>query len=219
MMERKEQLKQATDPALGARERLLIAAEYLMDGRPMDDISVEEICDTAKISQGSMYHFFPKKEMLIRELNERFLNFQRTYLVERQASYDWQSMGLEETVHTILSGYIDFHFEFENWTASIRQSRMRRHELRERVLATDRFGLSVVIELVNSAARREGLALPVLESEVLVFTVYSAIMQAFVDGERSTAAVPGVRRSQLAELLSRIALAAIRGLGRPINKD
>ena len=60
---------QANSPT---RERLLDAAEPLMLSKGFAATSVEEICEAAKLTKGSFFHYFKSKDQLGRELLKRF---------------------------------------------------------------------------------------------------------------------------------------------------
>lgn len=54
------------------KTRLLDAAERLMLAKGYAATTVEEICDAAKLTKGSFFHYFESKEALGKELLERF---------------------------------------------------------------------------------------------------------------------------------------------------
>ena len=54
------------------KQRLLNAAERLMLAKGFAATSVEEICDAAKLTKGSFFHYFDSKAQLGREVLERF---------------------------------------------------------------------------------------------------------------------------------------------------
>jgi TetR/AcrR family transcriptional repressor of nem operon len=55
-----------------SKARLLDAAERLMQAQGFSATSVEEICEAAKLTKGSFFHYFESKEQLGQELLERF---------------------------------------------------------------------------------------------------------------------------------------------------
>ncbi len=55
-----------------SKARLLDAAERLMLARGFEATTVDEICQAAKLTKGSFFHYFDSKEGLGRELLERF---------------------------------------------------------------------------------------------------------------------------------------------------
>jgi TetR/AcrR family transcriptional repressor of nem operon len=59
------------------REKLLDAAQELMLAKGYTATSVDEICETAKLTKGSFFHYFDGKEHLGRVLAERFYNSMR----------------------------------------------------------------------------------------------------------------------------------------------
>ncbi|MBI4342793.1 MAG: TetR/AcrR family transcriptional regulator [Candidatus Omnitrophica bacterium] len=54
------------------KERLLDAAERLMLAKGFAATSVEEICEAAKLTKGSFFHYFESKEQLGKAVLERF---------------------------------------------------------------------------------------------------------------------------------------------------
>ena len=54
------------------KERLLDAAERLMLAKGFVATTVDEICEAAKLTKGSFFHYFESKEELGKELLERF---------------------------------------------------------------------------------------------------------------------------------------------------
>jgi TetR/AcrR family transcriptional repressor of nem operon len=54
------------------KERLLDAAERLMLGKGFAATTVDDICEAAKLTKGSFFHYFASKDELGRQLLERF---------------------------------------------------------------------------------------------------------------------------------------------------
>lgn len=75
-------MKTITKPS--KKEALLDAAQNLMLEKGFVATSVDEICDAAKTTKGSFFHYFKSKEELGKELVEKFsqmiLNFMETAL-------------------------------------------------------------------------------------------------------------------------------------------
>ena len=55
-----------------SKARLLDAAERLMLAKGFEATTVDEICEAAKLTKGSFFHYFDSKERLGRETLERF---------------------------------------------------------------------------------------------------------------------------------------------------
>ncbi len=53
-------------------DRIVEAAELLIDGRPFDSVSIDDIINEADVSRSSFYARFPSKEALLPVLFERF---------------------------------------------------------------------------------------------------------------------------------------------------
>ncbi len=60
------------NPNSATKTRLLDAAERLMLARGFAATSVDDICAAAKLTKGSLFHYFESKEDLARTLLERF---------------------------------------------------------------------------------------------------------------------------------------------------
>lgn len=54
----------SSDSINQTRERIIQAAFELFHARSYDGVGVQEICDTAEVTKGSFYHFFPSKDDL-----------------------------------------------------------------------------------------------------------------------------------------------------------
>ena len=65
-----------------AKDRLLDAAERLMLAKGYAATTVDEICEAAKLTKGSFFHYFESKERLGRELLERFCAASQQRLLE-----------------------------------------------------------------------------------------------------------------------------------------
>jgi TetR/AcrR family transcriptional repressor of nem operon len=59
------------------KERLLDAAQRLMLAKGFEATTVDEICDAAKLTKGSFFHYFESKEQLAKEVLERFCSCTR----------------------------------------------------------------------------------------------------------------------------------------------
>ncbi len=82
-------------------ERLCVAAEELLDDKPFDQISVEEIATRAGSSVGGFYARFADKEALFGYLNERYNQELRETVVEMFAAERWRGVGLADRVHAL----------------------------------------------------------------------------------------------------------------------
>lgn len=75
------------------RQKLLAAAKELSVSRPVADISLADVCETAGIPRASAYHFFPNVEAIFLAL--RFLNameiFKKLQAVDASKYTRWQA--------------------------------------------------------------------------------------------------------------------------------
>ncbi len=67
-MERKEKVRQAR--AAETRKRIVAAAKKLITENGFENVSIEDIAKEAKVSTGSFYTYFKKKEDVVEELNQ-----------------------------------------------------------------------------------------------------------------------------------------------------
>ena len=65
-------MAQRTAGCSPTKDRLLDAAERLMLAKGFTATTVEEVCNAAKVTKGSFFHYFESKERLGKELLERF---------------------------------------------------------------------------------------------------------------------------------------------------
>lgn len=79
-------------------QRLLDAAEALIQEKGCADVSVPEIVSRAGSSVGGFYARFKDKDELLRTLEERFLAEMRDVLDEIAAPGRWRDAGVEEIV-------------------------------------------------------------------------------------------------------------------------
>ena len=56
------------EPETGSRERALAAAAELLGGRPLSEVSMDDVAERAGLSRASLYRLFPGKPALFREL-------------------------------------------------------------------------------------------------------------------------------------------------------
>lgn len=64
-------------------ERIILAAEQLVENTSFEKLSVEQICEYAEISKGGFYHHFPSKDQLISLLIGRQLGTAVTSQLEK----------------------------------------------------------------------------------------------------------------------------------------
>lgn len=84
-----------------AREKLLETAQHLMLAKGYSATSVEEICEAARLTKGSFFHYFSSKEDLGKAVLEKYVK--ATFQAARDASFRKKKDPLERVY-----GYIDF---------------------------------------------------------------------------------------------------------------
>ena len=87
-------------------ERILQAAEELLDGRDFEDIPILEIADAAEVSSSSLYARFPTKAVLLRCLHERHMARMQRQADAVIASGAWDSLSLEAIIRQLLVLYL-----------------------------------------------------------------------------------------------------------------
>lgn len=83
------------------REKLLETAQHLMLAKGYTATSVEEICEAAKLTKGSFFHYFASKEDLGKAVLDRYVN--TMFQAVHNASFLKKGDPLQR-----LYGYIDF---------------------------------------------------------------------------------------------------------------
>jgi len=95
-------------------DELVSAAETLLKSRPLEAISVGEICRAAGLTTGAFYARFPSKEALMPLLYQRYQDW---LAVEGKARFDavkWETLSLEEAGEQIGRVLIGF-FRKRTW--------------------------------------------------------------------------------------------------------
>lgn len=87
-------------------DRILGAAESLLDGRPFDDISIDDIVNRADVSRSSFYARFESKEALLPLLYERYAAAARVALAEALNVDD--TVPPEVVVDQLVRAYLGF---------------------------------------------------------------------------------------------------------------
>ncbi len=83
------------------RAHLLELGLRLFGSRPYDEISIEEIAQTAGVSKGLLYHYFPsKRDFYVACLEEAATDVRRTLRSDR-------SLRPADQVRAVLSAYLD----------------------------------------------------------------------------------------------------------------
>jgi AcrR family transcriptional regulator len=66
----------AHEPPPAARSRILEAAQDMLLGRPLADVSMEDLARAAGVSRGTLYRIFPGKPALLRAMVETYSPFE-----------------------------------------------------------------------------------------------------------------------------------------------
>lgn len=98
-----------TKPAELRREELLDAAQRLFLDKGIGATSIDDIASAAEVAKGTFYLYFASKEVLLHELQERFVT---RFLERLEAAMDrcgpdrWR-LRLQAWVKTIIEGYLE----------------------------------------------------------------------------------------------------------------
>lgn len=84
-----------------AKDKLLDAAQSLMLAKGFTATTVDEICETAKLTKGSFFHYFKSKEELGRAALDRFVSTMQQ--ITQQAPFHKERDPLKRVY-----GYVDF---------------------------------------------------------------------------------------------------------------
>lgn len=87
-------------------ERILDAAEALLDDKPLDEITVRDVVQRAGSSVGSFYARFPGKDDLVAALLARYHEEALEELTRAAADEGWAGQGLEHVVQRFIAGVI-----------------------------------------------------------------------------------------------------------------
>jgi AcrR family transcriptional regulator len=98
-----------TKPAELRREELLDAAQRLFLDKGIGATSIDDIASAAEVAKGTFYLYFSSKEVLLHELQERFVAafLQRLEVAMDGCGPDRWRPRLQAWVKTIIEGYLE----------------------------------------------------------------------------------------------------------------
>jgi AcrR family transcriptional regulator len=98
-----------TKPAELRREELLDAAQRLFLDKGIGATSIDDIASAAEVAKGTFYLYFSSKEVLLHELQERFVTafLQRLEVAMDRCGPDRWRPRLQAWVKTIIEGYLE----------------------------------------------------------------------------------------------------------------
>lgn len=162
--------------ALATLNRIIEAAEHMLERRGFDDISVLDICIEANVSISSFYCRFPDKAALLECLHDRHLASERAQFALLIDALTAADLDLRKTLRSFARSYIAYQRG-----ASLARQTMRRAEaaspkLAEHRAASDRLMMDSIVTLLAVRAgtldpetfqRRASFALSVVRAGVL----------------------------------------------------
>jgi len=92
-------------------ERILVAAEALLERRPFDEIGVAQIVRRARCSTGSFYARFASKDALLPLLYARYDAELRPRIQARAAQANWETLTLREAADLVAATTVDLYAE------------------------------------------------------------------------------------------------------------
>src|ERR1700722_15235809 len=101
------------DSASPTKQKLLDAAQELMRTNGYTSTTVDDICEAAKLTKGSFFHYFDSKEQLAVEVAERFFTAKEEMF--QSASFRRKKDPWERVL-----GYVDFLIEMSRHPAAIK---------------------------------------------------------------------------------------------------
>ena len=93
-------------------ERIIEAADHLLDGRSFSEISIDEIINSAEVSRSSFYARFPTKESLLPALFESHLTRGRDAL-KAATELDPSSIAPRDLIELLVGSYLEFLRKFQ----------------------------------------------------------------------------------------------------------
>ncbi len=89
--------------------RILDAAEALLDEKSFQELSIQEIVTTAKSSVGAFYGRFPDKDALLHALDDRFFDTLIELIETTLTQSKWETMTLAQTVRELTRLVVVLH--------------------------------------------------------------------------------------------------------------
>lgn len=93
--------------------RILDTLEHLLQGRALDEVSIDLICAEAGVSQSSFFARFPTREALVEALADRYVERGESAVADAQTALaHLEDVSLEELIETVVQAYLDFERRF-----------------------------------------------------------------------------------------------------------
>lgn len=103
-------------------ERLLDAAEALIEEKGFEDVTIADIARAARSSVSAFYRRFRDKDALLHALHERFLEECAATAEEGRARVDWDALTIPE----LLSSYCTLAVKVGRWRRGFREAAYQR---------------------------------------------------------------------------------------------
>jgi len=114
-------------------DRILDAAAELIAEEGVGGVRMHRICQLTRTTTGSMYHFFPDREALLRALIDRYVGELQAEMerFERATASEWARLPTAEAVDRLLTpflNYVDTHPAFLPLARLVRAENSRDHD-------------------------------------------------------------------------------------------
>jgi AcrR family transcriptional regulator len=152
-------------------ERIIAAAEDLLDGRDWATISVEDLCLAGEVSPSSFYRRFSSKDAVLDEVHDRWLAGRRGAAQWLADELPWDELSIHEVCTFIMNVYLADRVENSARSLSMFRVQVSHPKLAADRLENDRLNLAAVgprlAARIDRDVERTQFALMVMASSVL----------------------------------------------------
>lgn len=139
--------RRRVDPGSQARsratfERIVTAAEELLDGRDWASITIEEVCHAAEVSPSSFYGRFRSKDALLDTVHERWMDHRSATVTEFVENFPWHELTPREVCELVAAGYVEDRVAVSSKAFSIMGVQATHARLADRAVARDKVDLA-----------------------------------------------------------------------------
>ncbi|BBZ03130.1 hypothetical protein MCHIJ_25670 [Mycolicibacterium chitae] len=160
-------------------ERILTVAADIFTELGYTGTTTNKVADTAGISIGTLYHYFPDKDALLYALAERHLSRGATQVEAVFQGLRETQPGLEDSLRTVITAIVGMHVDEFNLHHLLWDSAPRSKELQRRMYELDQaIAAEVLWHLELTGVARENSA---LIADLLVAGVERQVHRATID--------------------------------------
>lgn len=183
--------------------RLLDAAEALLEEDGLDAATVPAIAARAGVSVGVVYRRFPDKDTLLRAVWERFLDRQREQTSAILAACEGVTISIEDLVRGVIRSSLETYRKRRNILLALRQF-ARTHpdpSFKRSAHEMNRFATSAIAVLLLQQRDRIEHPDPELAIEFAVLAMASVIQMVVVEQTTLGLRTPGSLEDELTRML------------------